>query len=440
MAKALSLALSSVLALSLKQLKNFKEIINLMSKNNNFDFKAWYNQIVLEKQRLETELGRIGKLTDILNSFISEQEPQEAPRSVDNNSVSGEFEQLTTINKKIQLLYFLLDTVRSLSAELDSDKRLSLIMGKSAQLLNADRSMLFLLDPVTKELEAQVADSQGNKPHFPRNLGIVGIAATNGRTLSIADTSKDTNFRPEIDEKPAYQAKSVIVTPLRDSTGGIFGVLEVLNKNEGKFTPDDEYLFQAFATQAAMAIKNVAPGVGAPPLVSNPLLLIMKALSTGLGIDNLLQALMKKTTQVMNADRSTLFIVDYEKKEVWSKVAEGAGISEIRFPIGIGIAGYVITNGEMVNIPDAYQDARFNQAIDARTGYITRTVLCTPLKDESGTIIGVLQVLNKKEGSFTKQDELLIGAFASQVSKVVKSSQLVLNLLAILESERAFTK
>lgn len=412
-----------------------------MNKNNNFDFKAWYNQIFLEKQRLELELGRISKLTDILNSFISEQENANPQPESDSIPISGEFEQLNTINKKIQLLYFLLDTVRALSAELDSDRRLGMIIEKSAQLLNADRSMIFLVDPTTKELHAQTPDSQGNKTtKFSRGLGIVGTAAASGRTLNISDTSKDPNFKPEIDEKPAYHANNLIVTPLRDSTGSIFGVLEVLNKNEGRFTPDDEYLFQAFATQASMSIKNNAPGVGAPPLVSNPLLLIMKALSTGLGIDNLLQALMKKTTQVMNADRSTLFIVDYDRQEIWSKVAEGAGVSEIRFPLGIGIAGHVVNTGETVNIIDAYQDSRFNQEIDARTGYHTQTVLCAPLKDESGKVIGVLQVLNKKEGLFTIHDEILLGAFAGQVSKVVKSSQLVLNLLAILESERAFTK
>jgi adenylate cyclase len=412
-----------------------------VNKNNNFDFKAWYNQISLEKHRLEMELGRISKLTDILNSFVNEQENPGPQSETETIPISGEFEQLTTINKKIQLLYFLLDTVRALSAELDSERRLNMIVEKSAQLLNADRSMVFLMDTATKELHAQTPDGQGNKTtKFPRGVGIVGAAATSGRTLSIHDTSKEPNFKPEIDEKPAYHANNLIVTPLRDTTGAIFGVLEVLNKNEGRFTPDDEYLFQAFATQAAMSIKNAAPGVGAPPLVSNPLLLIMKALSTGLGIDNLLQALMKKTTQVMNADRSTLFIVDYDKQEVWSKVAEGAGISEIRLPLGRGIAGHVIATGETVNIADAYQDERFNQEIDARTGYHTHTVLCTALKDETGRVIGVLQVLNKKEGLFTIQDEMLIGAFASQVSKVVKSSQLVLNLLAILESERAFTR
>jgi adenylate cyclase len=166
----------------------------------------------------------------------------------------------------------------------------------------------------------------------------------------------------------------------------------------------------------------------------------MKALSGGLGIDNLLQSLMKKTTQVMNADRSTLFLIDFEKQEIWSKIAEGAGLNEIRFPLGIGIAGFVVSTGETVNIPDAYKDTRFNQEIDARTGYHTETVLCAPLKDETGKVIGVLQVLNKKDGKFSEQDETLLKAFAQQVGKVVKSSQLVLHLLNMLEGERAMAK
>src|SRR5204863_7040173 len=130
------------------------------------------------------------------------------------------------------------------------------------------------------------------------------------------------------------------------------------------------------------------------------------------------QSLMKKTTQVMDADRSTLFLIDFSKNELWSKVAEGTGISEIRFPLGLGIASHVAMNGETVNIPDAYQDPRFNQGIDAKTGYHTRSIMCAPLKDETGKIIGVLQVLNKKTGLFTTHDEKLIAAFATQVSKV----------------------
>ena len=414
----------------------------MSSKANNFDFKAWHNQIAAEKRRLETELDRVGKLTEVLASFISDQEPrvnhdpEKALQATD--PMDSEFEQLTTINKKIQLLYFLLDVVRTFSAEVDNDRRLALISEKASQLLNADRSAIFLIDNATKEICAKIPEGASIKEtRFSKDLGVIGYVAKTGRTLNVPDTQKDVNFRSEIDERPAYNAKNLIVTPLRDNTGNIFGVLEVLNKVEGRFTPDDEYLLQAFAAQAAMSIKYEAPGVGAPPLVSNPLLLIMKALSGGLGIDNLLQSLMKKTTQVMNADRSTLFLIDFDTNEIWSKVAEGTGVSEIRFPLGIGVAGYVIQTASTLNIQDAYRDSRFNSQIDARTGYVTRTILCAPLKDDNGKILGVLQVLNKREGKFTEKDEILINAFTFQVSKVVRSSQFVLNLLTMLENDRS---
>jgi adenylate cyclase len=239
--------------------------------------------------------------------------------------MQSDFEQLTTINKKIQLLYFLLDVIREFSAETNDDRRMALVIDKAAQLVNADRSAVFLLDAATKEICAKVPDPQQTirETRFPRDLGLIGYAASTGRTVNVPETSSDPHFRAEIDEKPVYQAQSILVTPLRDNGGQIFGVLEVLNKQDGRFTPDDEYLLQAFAAQASLALKSPPPGIGAPPLVSNPILLIMKALSGGLGIDNLLQSLMKKTTQVMNADRSTLFLIDFEKQEIWSKIAEG---------------------------------------------------------------------------------------------------------------------
>lgn len=414
----------------------------MAQKNNDFDFKAWYNQILAERYRMEQELNRIDKLVDVLANFMNEQES----RSVTDGFVlpdvmKSDFEQLTTINKKIQLLYFLLDVIRLFSAETNQDRRHGLIGEKAAELLNADRAALFLIDSINNELCAKISDGIGvRESRFRKDLGMVGFAATSGRTLNVPDTDKDTHFNAEIDEKPIYQVKNALVTPIRDNSGQIFGVLEVVNKIEGRFTPDDEYLLQAYAAQASLNLKNTSPGPGAPPLVSNPILLIMKALSSGLGIDNLLQSLMKKTTQVMNADRSTLFLIDFDKREIWSKVAEGTGLSEIRFPLGVGIAGYVVATGDIVNIPDAYQDNRFNQEIDARTGYHTQTVLCAPLKDEGSKVIGVLQVLNKKSGPFSADDEKLLASFATQVGKVVKSSQLVLNLLGILENERANNK
>ena len=93
-------------------------------------------------------------------------------------------------------------------------------------------------------------------------------------------------------------------------------------------------------------------------------------------------------------------MLDEEKGELWSKVATGVELKEIRFPSNMGIAGYVATTGETVNIEDAYADERFNKEIDMQTEYKTRNVLCMPIVNIKHEIVGVFQVLNKKEGNY----------------------------------------
>ncbi len=139
-------------------------------------------------------------------------------------------------------------------------------------------------------------------------------------------------------------------------------------------------------------------------------------------LEMLLQSIMDKVTFVMNADRSTLFLIDENTNELWSKVAQGEGLKEIRFPIGVGIAGYVAESGDTLNIKDAYSDERFNKEIDKKTGYITKTILCMPIKNTTGKTIGVTQVLNKKKGTFQKSDENLLSAFSSLAAISIENS------------------
>jgi len=154
------------------------------------------------------------------------------------------------------------------------------------------------------------------------------------------------------------------------------------------------------------------------------LLDVMKSLASELDLNTLLPLIMKKTTEVMDADRSTLFLIDEKTSELWSKVAQGAGIAEIRFPKHLGIAGHVATTGNTVNIPEAYDDPRFNKEIDKKTGYRTKTILCMPVKETDGKITGVIQVLNKRDDIFTAEDEELLSAFAVQASIAIKNASL----------------
>ncbi len=143
-------------------------------------------------------------------------------------------------------------------------------------------------------------------------------------------------------------------------------------------------------------------------------------------LDNLLQVIMEKTTEVMEADRSSLFLYDESRNELWSKIAQGLELKEIRFPLGVGIAGDVAKTRKAANILDAHQDLRFNADFDRQTNYRTRSVLCFPLLNTEGKLVGVIQSLNKKNGeAFDDQDESLLEALAAHVVVALERARLI---------------
>ncbi len=138
---------------------------------------------------------------------------------------------------------------------------------------------------------------------------------------------------------------------------------------------------------------------------------ITRNITRELAIDKLLFRIMDEVKNVLDCDRCSVFILDEEKDELRARVAHGE--EEIRFPSHLGIAGYVASTGEILNIPDAYADRRFNPNIDKQTGYRTRNMLTTPMRNKMGEIIGVFQALNKFGGPFTQDDEELLDAIGA---------------------------
>jgi HD-GYP domain-containing protein (c-di-GMP phosphodiesterase class II) len=163
------------------------------------------------------------------------------------------------------------------------------------------------------------------------------------------------------------------------------------------------------------------------------LLEVGKAMASERNLDRLLQLILSEVTKVMEADRSSLFLVDRERNELWSKIAQGLEVREIRIKIGMGISGYVAQTGKTVNIQDAYNDPRFNQETDKRTGYRTRTILCVPMLNKLNEVIGVLQVLNKRDGVFTLEDEELLLALSSQAAVAVENAILYEDIQKLFE-------
>ena len=156
---------------------------------------------------------------------------------------------------------------------------------------------------------------------------------------------------------------------------------------------------------------------------------ISKNLAGELNLDELLKRIISATTDLLDADRSTLMVYDAKTNELWSRYAEGMDITEIRIPAAQGIAGTVFTSGQIANIQDAYKDPRFNQEVDKSTGYKTATILCMPIVNKAGQKLGVTQVLNKRGGVFTAKDEDRLAAFTAQITVALENAKLFEDVL-----------
>jgi len=158
----------------------------------------------------------------------------------------------------------------------------------------------------------------------------------------------------------------------------------------------------------------------------NTILKISQTLGTTRDPDELLSLIMTKITGLMEAERSTLFLVNKEENVIWSKILQGEDLIQIRLPIGTGLAGWVAETGEKVNLYNAYEDPRFHPEIDQETGFTTTSVLVMPLHNQRGHIIGVVQVLNKQGGAapFTEEDEWLLEAISAQAAIFLENAQL----------------
>jgi transcriptional regulator with GAF, ATPase, and Fis domain len=139
-------------------------------------------------------------------------------------------------------------------------------------------------------------------------------------------------------------------------------------------------------------------------------------------IRSLMDLLIREAPTVMNAERATIFLADYEAKELYSHLAVGLKDSQIRIPWDSGIAGWVFHQGKSLNIADVYNDPRFYKSVDSQTGFQTKNVLCVPLRTVNGPILGVFQVLNKRAGVFTAIDQEILEILASQAAKAIEQA------------------
>ncbi len=284
--------------------------------------------------------------------------------------------------------------------------------------------------------DLSLAASAGNSP-FPSSLH--QISATQSWLGRAAQASSPQVYQRTADEKDELatwaeqnHVRFLSAYPLvADSKPS--GALLLASAQ----TPDDPLpaLFHLHARLASVALRDAELLAGVRHNLDRLQFVVeaSKVFNSTLDLSELLGKILDMAKTLTKAERGTLFLVDDKTDEIWSLIAQGMEKQEIRLPRGRGIAGHVALTGEIVNIPDAYADGRFNPEVDKRTGFRTRNILTLPIRNKAGKIIAALQLLNKATGSFTDEDADVLLTLSGQMAMSLENAQLHRDLL---EKER----
>ena len=321
----------------------------------------------------------------------------------------------------------LLEVSNRLAASGNLREALDILVEITTAAIGAERGSMFLTDANSGELYTRITDGKFTREiRILNTSGVAGHVFTTGKGVIIHDAYTDPRFNRDIDDLTGYTTGSILCVPLRTLKGQLIGVAQLLNKIKGEFDEADLELLEAMVGQAAIALEShrTVENIENARQQELEFLKVVSEISSEIKLGPLLQKLIDAITKMLDAERSTLFINDEKTNELYTEIGQGLGATQIRMPNNVGIAGAVFTSGRTINIPHAYADLRFNPAFDRKTGFFTRSILCVPVVNKNGKTIGVTQVLNKRGGSFTEDDEARLKAFTSQISIGLENAKL----------------
>ena len=393
-------------------------------------------QTALEQVQRSAEERRQGKLNPALaadgkeNFYESLQKLQQlAPESFKYVLSNIELD-FGLFNQTLSMMDNLLD---SQGFEEILNEMLRSITSKTGEVLNADRTTIFLLDEEKNELWSKVATGEGDAFQEIRisiNQGIAGKVANSKQVIniphdcyehSLSDTAKES------DKKTGYRTYTLLTWPLLDEQDNLVGVVQLLNKlkqsnnsnaplkkriDTDGFTAEDEKLLKEFVRSIRMILKSSQMFYKAAQKQQAAKALMTATQSLGkssLDLNETLRKVMDEAKELMKADRSTLWLLDHERNEMRAKIRFADGtLKEMRVPCGVGYVGKVGNTGQPLMIPfDLYKDpnSETSKQTDRKTGYRTCSLLCMPVFNSNNELIGVTQLVNKKkQGDFPPYD------------------------------------
>jgi HD-GYP domain-containing protein (c-di-GMP phosphodiesterase class II) len=258
--------------------------------------------------------------------------------------------------------------------------------------------------------------------------GIAGWVFKTGKTYFSPDVSRDTRWSSRISAELRFPTRNILCAPLR--TDRVIGVIEIINKKGRRaFVREDRDMLQTLADQLALDIGHallLADSIAVARRRAVQMDLAM-VLNSTLNQRQVRKLAIEAVTSLLDAEVGSLLLVDHRTRELFFEVALGEKeeqVKQMRLKMGEGIAGWVAANNQPVLINDVQNDPRYFRRAQTITDFITRNMVCVPVRSK-GEVIGVLQAINKKAGGmFTQEDLENCLSFSDQVAIALENAQL----------------
>jgi phosphoserine phosphatase RsbU/P len=297
----------------------------------------------------------------------------------------------------------------------------------AAEAAGLDRSAAYSLVLAVDEIATNVIEHGYKEAGLKGDISVGAVRDNDSLVIRLADTGKsfDPNALPDIND--IELSKKLEDRPV----GGLGIMLAKIGVDDLQYEATGSGNVCRFVVQLKPSTKPVRPRPSHEPSDADRklqiLLKLSKSLAQQIELEPLLKLMVVEVTAAMQAERSNLLLLDREKPgELVTRVADGVGAREIRIPFGVGIAGAAAQTRQIINVPDPYQDSRFNSAIDKASGFRTRSLLAVPVIAEGGQLMGVAEVMNKiGGGAFTAEDERFLEAICSDLSIALRRAEMV---------------
>ncbi|KAJ3151265.1 hypothetical protein HDU89_002104 [Geranomyces variabilis] len=338
---------------------------------------------------------------------------------------------MSYLTRTVQTFRGVLSSIQSVAGSQDMELVINKVFDCARNAVDAQYASLYVVDETADAVFVRASDwlpvqsapgPSGSIP-TPRIFGAGSLMK--GEQLCICNVKTSDQFMEDL--HPNYDKidpECILSVPLVHHAGRVVAVLELINKRTEGATPffndQDEFVAKTIGALwssmlAPLLISDLAVSSAGGHAGADLRAIIDTAsvMSGELDLGDLITTIMSTVQELLKAERVSLFIIDQARQELWTTVAQGT--KEIRVPINKGIAGYVATSGKTLSIPNAYKDPRFNREIDLKTGFHTRNILCMPMRNAQGGVMGVTQIINKLPDPtpFSKDDEMLLASFSA---------------------------